>query len=563
MTVLGRCGLLLLVCALVGCTARSDRLRARGVQVARSTESALQSATAPRRVALVVGVDAYDDPAFTPLLHAEADAKAIAAVLGAEAVGGFDRVTLLSGPESTRRDVILRALARVSRELLPDDIFVFYFSGHGSLTRDGGKGVPFLVPSDAVAADLTASAIDLQAVRRHFSRLPARRKALIVDACFNGRGKSAVDPGLVEQIDQLVATIPAADPSALSPGEAHLFATSIGRPAFEDDGLGHGLYTHALLQAMEWGRKDADLDGDGVLSAWEAHDWARRQVLERSENVQVPEATIRVVGDGDMILAGDPAARLGRDRAVVFDYGPSSSPLHGSSLVVDGRARGVFPGAVVLDPGPHHIEVRDGEGALRLDGYADIRKGALIGLADLRVMLRQPRVLQSIRAGWTAQPGGALTTIWGPGHLSIESATAWRQARGAARGFSIQGVLGLGVAPTRTSLEGLVRKGRGVFWLGASVGWSGQLRRFRPRLLWQVRATLVPPTGVAGLRTPAEQGRLLLSTGPEVWIGLALNGGLTLLLGGSAQGLVGAIRPGAEVRPHATLQVMAGLEVGL
>ena len=58
-----------------------------------TTGEALRQALAPRRVALVVGVDHYDDPSFPALRHAVADADAIAALMSTKEAG-FDQVRI-------------------------------------------------------------------------------------------------------------------------------------------------------------------------------------------------------------------------------------------------------------------------------------------------------------------------------------------------------------------------------------------------------------------------------------------------------------------------------------
>ena len=60
--------------AMIACVAP---MRDKGVVPAQSTLEALQQAREPRRYAVVVGVDAYDDPTFPALKHAGDDARAI------------------------------------------------------------------------------------------------------------------------------------------------------------------------------------------------------------------------------------------------------------------------------------------------------------------------------------------------------------------------------------------------------------------------------------------------------------------------------------------------------
>ena len=60
--------------------------------VVKGEASGLDAVYAPRRVAVLVGVQEYDDPALQGLRFPAKDARDLGAALEAPAVGGFDRV---------------------------------------------------------------------------------------------------------------------------------------------------------------------------------------------------------------------------------------------------------------------------------------------------------------------------------------------------------------------------------------------------------------------------------------------------------------------------------------
>jgi hypothetical protein len=80
-----------------------------------------------RRVALVVGVDIYEDPQLAPLRCAVQDATEIGAFLKYRA--GYDHVEQLIS--SVTDDQIVDLALRLVTELEAGDLFLFYFSGHG------------------------------------------------------------------------------------------------------------------------------------------------------------------------------------------------------------------------------------------------------------------------------------------------------------------------------------------------------------------------------------------------------------------------------------------------
>ena len=560
-----RGALLLLLASLLGC-ASGQGLRPKGLVPADTTEAALEAALQPRRVALLIGVDRYDAPLFPPLRYAGSDARALAETLGSEQGGGFERIVLLDEPRETTRAAILRAVRGLQADLLPNDLFVLYFSGHGTMVETaGGEGRHYLLPSDAQPGDLVSTAIDLGVLEDFFGDVAAQRKALVVDACFHGEGKSVLDPDLAPRIDELLATVPAPSPRGLDAGEALLFASSPGRPAFEDDALGHGVYTHFLLQSLTWARPDADRDGDGLVTAWEAHDYARGRVIQHTGAVQVPEATIRVVGQSDLVLAGSPTGRDARDRALVYHYGGVQDRWAGATLVIDGRAKGTFPGTLIVLPGRHHIELRAADGQLAAEGYADLDPGGSLDLASLRLALREPRALIGLRAGVLGSDAVGLQPYFGAAGVAVEAQATWRKARGAGRGAYAGVTLGLAPTMTQRGLGTKVLSPRVAAWLGIEGGWGVRVRRFELRTGLQLRSTLVPPAPMAGpihALLPEETGLLVLSAGPVVQLGLRISSGLSWVVSGTLQGMV--LDPLGEGvrRPMGLGSVTTGVELG-
>jgi uncharacterized caspase-like protein len=552
---------LALVILLAGCA--HGGLSPRGLEPARSTADELSRALEPRRVALVIGVSRYDDPAFPDLAYADDDAEAVAELLSSKA-GGFDEVVLLAEPGQATRQEVLRRLRFATTDLGQEDVFVLYFSGHGTLSGADEPSL-FLLPADAAPGDLATSALELDALRGYLARLPVQRKALVVDACFNGDGKSSVDPELLGRVDELLAQVDGSDPARLAGGEAHLFASSPGRPAFEDPDLKHGVYTHYLLQALSWARQAADLDADGLITAWEAHDYARGRAIDHTDGAQVPEAALRVVGRNDLAFVGDPAARTERDQALVFDYSGGLSPFAGAQLFIDGRPKGVFPGAVLVAPGAHKVEVRATDGRVLLDGYAKLEANRSIPVRELKVLSRQDKAMQALRFGGLFGARDSWGAIWGGGVLAVEAFGALRRARAPGEGFYLGGTFGVGVSPTRDGMAGLVQRGRGTFWLGIEPGWAGSHRRALFRLGWQLRATMVPVArlpGIAHATLPEEAGWVIFSTGPTAQLGVALGRNLSFVLALTVQTspFAAADEP---VKLHSFAVTSAGLEIAL
>lgn len=492
--------------------------RTRGLVPATSTAEALATALAPRRIAIVAGVDTYDDPAFPDLRHSGHDARALAEVLESRRGGGFDQVVLLEDPT---RQVLLDNLRAAASGLRRNDQVVVYFSGHGTRVPDGDEWRRFLLGSDSRPDDLETSALDLEALTHWFAGLTAQRKALIVDACFNGDGKSAVRPAHRAIGPEDDGSMGAA---AVSPGEVRLFATSPGRPSIEDDKLGHGVYTYHLLEALGWGFAEADRDADGVVTAWEAHDHARGKTVEHTGGAQVPEAALRVVGTADLILAGEPGSRNKRERALVYLYPSRNHELSGVDVLVDGRTRGSLPGTLPLSPGRHHLAMTR-DGVLLAEGFATFSAGHAYR-ADV-----VSRLMEGPRFGVTVQPVVVSSPPFrfaiGQGAAGMEVGI-WKRdddapGRGQVAGLSV----GWTVAPSRP----LTEAGRGLGWLTLEGGWQGDWRRLRNRVTWTLSGVLIPPDYPNGrpsgaidpTTVPEAAGWAFGATGPSYRVGWVMS----------------------------------------
>ena len=531
-------------------------MRDKGLEPARTTLEALAEVAPPRRLAVVMGVDRYGDPSFPSLKHARHDAEAVAAQLGSPQGGGFDEVVTLLDPT---RAQALAALRELAGSLRREDQVVLYFSGHGTRVAVGDEVRRFLLVSDATARDLSTSAIELEALQEWIGALPAARRTLIVDACFDGDGKSVARPGAVPE---MLA-------GALAPrvglGEAHLYATTSGRPSREDDALEHGVYTYYLLDAMSWRFAEADVDGDGVLTAWEAHDHARAHTLEHTEGVQVPEAAFHVVGEADVVLAGTPDARAALERSLVYLYPVGPHDLSGARLMVDGRDKGVLPGTVPVAPGRHHVRVEDADGAFVVDGVMRFAPGRSYRADEVARLAQGPARIVGWRTVVASSP--PLASAVGAGAVGPELFWARRRNQGSGVGLLTELALGIGAAPSRRVGGELVLAARPTAWASVATGYQRDLGRLRWRAALGLSPVWVPPSyreadrdpEASPYASPDSAGWLFLAAGPTVGAGWVLGRGWTVH--GELRPHLGALDADGDGRVSAVPWVVAGLGV--
>ncbi len=128
--------------------------------------------------AVVIGVNEYPKLAQGSNLEGCVnDAKGIERTLTAQ---GFEVVSLVN--EQASRSGIMDALARMKTLARPDERFVFYFAGHGTVATDGAST---LMPGDASEKD-ERSDIGRDELYQAILAIPARSRTALLDACFSG-----------------------------------------------------------------------------------------------------------------------------------------------------------------------------------------------------------------------------------------------------------------------------------------------------------------------------------------------------------------------------------------
>lgn len=441
--------------------------------VVTGARSDLDAVYAPRRVAVVIGVQDYADPKLQGLRFPTKDANDLARVLEDPEVGGFDRVVAVTGEPATTADGIEQAIARATADLQRDDTFVLYLSGHGTLTIDPGQGTRlWFLPSDARLDDPQHTGIAISWLEDTVDAVPARRRVLILDTCHDGRTgtKAALNPRTASLLAGMRGEPPAPrDLRDVSESEARLFAAQYYQPAMEDPELKNGVYTHYLIEALTTARGRADLNGDGLIDVAEAHDYARDHTISRTAGIQVPRAEFKIVGREEIYLGGNPSLRRQAEKAILCAYDQMLAKAH---LLIDGVPRGVMPGLTPVEPGRHTIEVQSADGHTLVKRKVRLEAGETEAVESL-VAKRQSswfavvgptartgpgaesfhRVAGEAEVGWVA-PMSAVPIRW-----DLHARGAWMTGAVAdSRGKNVEGgEIALGVA-------------MGVDWHGFSLG---------------------------------------------------------------------------------------------
>ncbi|MEZ4859669.1 MAG: caspase family protein [Caldilineaceae bacterium] len=241
------------------------------------------------RWAVLVGANHYLDPIYAPLASCVADVQNIHAQL---LQGGFsaERTHLITDNTTLpTREKILATLKAVADATAPDDLLLFYYSGHGDLAGDES----YLVTRNGWQTVLSDTGLAVKRVKAILEAAPARAKVLILDACHSGAalGQKGAKPMSAEFIRRVFAE---------AEGLAILTSCQQGQVSWEAPEFNGGVFTHFLRQALAG---DADWDGKGFVTVQDASRYVVDGVKLWASNYQRSQTpTLQYSVAGDIIL---------------------------------------------------------------------------------------------------------------------------------------------------------------------------------------------------------------------------------------------------------------------
>ncbi|MEZ4816442.1 MAG: caspase family protein [Flavobacteriaceae bacterium] len=223
---------------------------------------------------LIIGIDEYQNSKYN-LNYAVADATGFKESLesGLTNITSKTHVYFIKNNEAIR-DNILSKIMEIASMANPQDIFIFYYAGHGVMS---GTSEFFLVPNDVTQlygddGALQQKGIAASELKKIASGILAQKQLYILDACQSAGALATVAArGAVEE--KAIAQL------ARSTGTHWLTASGSQQFATEFDELGHGVFTYALLEALS-GKADS---GDKRVTVNELKAYLESRVPEISE----------------------------------------------------------------------------------------------------------------------------------------------------------------------------------------------------------------------------------------------------------------------------------------
>ncbi len=197
---------------------------------------------------LAIGINKYQNEAYT-LNYAEPDARSFVRALndrGKKLFKGINKIEIYD--EDATRENIMMAFKTIASYAKPEDLFLFYYAGHGTLDEENDDEY-YLVPSNVTKLygdrdQLTRKGISASELRQMLTQVRSQKQVILMDACHSGGAVKSMSVRGAATDEKAIIQL------ARSSGVVMIASSGTRQYATEFDELKHGVFTYALLEAL-------------------------------------------------------------------------------------------------------------------------------------------------------------------------------------------------------------------------------------------------------------------------------------------------------------------------
>lgn len=239
------------------------------------TESALKHSTC---YILAVGINEYKNAKLN-LNYAKPDAESFSKIVDQKSSDLFKKIEVIAlyDKEATRAG-ILNKMDELAEKINQEDVFVFYYAGHGSMVDNKF----YLIPTENSRlydhGALEKDGIEASILQEKLKNIKALKQLIVMDACQSGGSVELLATRGVNEEKAIAQLSRSTGIHVLASAGSEQFAT-------EFSALGHGLFTYVLIQALEGAADGAPKDGKVTIYE-----------LKSFIDDQVPEMTRKLKG---------------------------------------------------------------------------------------------------------------------------------------------------------------------------------------------------------------------------------------------------------------------------
>ena len=235
----------------------------------------------PKLYLLTIGINQYKNPKYN-LNYALADADGVEGLIKTNSSSIFpDIINYSIRNDKAIKSNIIKALEEIKSKSLEQDMVLVYYAGHGVMSgEEVQKRNFFLVPHDVTQLYgrddlLSEKGISASELKKYSQSINAQKQIFILDACQSAGALESLTVRGAEE-EKAIAQL------ARSTGTFWITSTGTNQYATEFDKLGHGIFTHTLLEGV---RGAGDTNKDKKLTIRELNVYIENMVPELAEKL--------------------------------------------------------------------------------------------------------------------------------------------------------------------------------------------------------------------------------------------------------------------------------------
>ena len=223
---------------------------------------------------LAVGINKYQNGSYN-LNYAQPDAFSFVEKLNEKSKIIFKDVNRVEiYDEEATKENITKGFKAMIAKAKPEDVFMFYYAGHGTLD-EANNDEYYLVPTDITKlygdpAQLHARGISATDIRGFLTQIKSQKQIVLMDACHSGGAVKSLSTRAVASDEKAMVQL------ARSSGVVMIASSGTKQLATEFEALKHGVFTYALLEALD-GKAD---NGDRKITVNELKVYMEERVPE-------------------------------------------------------------------------------------------------------------------------------------------------------------------------------------------------------------------------------------------------------------------------------------------
>lgn len=231
---------------------------------------------------LSLGINKYENSRYN-LNYAGNDAEAFSETISSGAKSLFHKVYeySLKDKKVTKLNV-LAMIEEINQKMGPEDVFIFFYAGHGVMLQNEGASNFYLVMSDITnlygeQTMMEEKGISAREILEISKSLSAQKQVFVLDACQSGAAIKELAIRGVER-EKTLAQL------ARSSGTFFITASQDVEYANEVGNLKHGIFTYAILELLS-GNSDKAVK-DETISIYQLKSYVETRVPELSKQYQ-------------------------------------------------------------------------------------------------------------------------------------------------------------------------------------------------------------------------------------------------------------------------------------